>query len=526
MNRRVPAVFLLLLTFTVSMLAQAPASATADVVSLDAYVNNALKTFEVPGMAVAVVKDGKVVYSKGFGIRRLGHPEKVDDHTLFQIGSTTKAMTVAGLATLVDQGKLKWDGPVRDYMPSFQMYDPYVSKEITVRDLLTHRGGLGMGEGDLLLFPPSKLTRAQLIERMKNMKPLWGFRTHWAYCNLCFVTAGQLIPAVTGQSWEDYMKAHIFGPLGMNETRLTIVGATPEENIASAHEIVDGKITVVPWDVLDNAAPAGSVVSNVTDMAKWITVQLNRGKLPNGERLFSESDSREMWTGVSTMPLRKTVIPGNEPLDQNFHEYALGWSVWDYRGQKVLEHSGGVTGQITEVVLVPGKNFGFVLFSNTPAIDEFVVPSVMYRVLDEYIGVTPEDWTSRFKASQQRMIKADAEDQQKAGAARDANSKPSLPVERYAGTYTDPWFGEVDLTMEGGHLVFAVPWSPRLTGDVEHWQHDTFVVKFRDKTVPDAYLYFSTNPDNSIDRARMLPVSSLADFSYDFQDLELKPVKK
>jgi CubicO group peptidase (beta-lactamase class C family) len=492
---------------------------------LDAYVERALKTFEVPGMAVAVVKGGKVVYAKGFGVRRLGSPDKVDANTLFQIGSTTKAMTVAALATLVDQGKLKWDGPVRDYMPSFQMYDPYVSKEITVRDILTHRSGLGMGEGDLLLFPPSNLTRPQLIARMKNIKPLWSFRTHWAYCNLCFVTAGELIPAITGKSWEEYIQSNVFRPLGMNDTRVTVSGMKPTDNIAAAHEIVDGKVTIVPWDVIDNAAPAGAVVSSVNDMSKWIAVQLNHGKLPNGERLFTEADSREMWSGVSLRPLRPAT-PGFELLRKNFNEYALGWGVWDYRGQKIIEHSGGVTGMITEVVLVPGMDLGLVLFANTPANNELAVPSVMYRVLDEYLGAGLEDWTSKYKVMQQKMLQDDANEQKKAATSRDADSKPSLALEKYAGEYSDPWFGEARLTMENGKLVFSVPWSPRLIGDVEHWQHDTFVIHFRDKTVPDSYLYFSMNPDNSIERAKMAPVSALADFSYDFQDLELKPVGK
>jgi CubicO group peptidase (beta-lactamase class C family) len=516
--------FILSVLLVVSIASLAQQKATPTPLPLDAYIENALKVFDVPGMAVAVVKDGKVAYSKGFGVRRIDRSTKVDERTLFQIGSTTKAMTSAALATLVDQGKLNWDGQVRDYMPSFQMYDPYVSKEITVRDLLTHRSGLGMGEGDLLLFPSSNLTRPQLIERMKNMKPLWSFRTHWAYCNLCFVTAGELIPAVTGKSWEDYVTAQLFAPLGMTDTRLSVKGLGENDDIAAAHEIVDGKVQVVPWDEIDNAAPAGAVVSNVRDMAKWIAVQLAHGKLPDGRRLFSEASSREMWQGVSIRPARAEGT--TDATVRRFNEYALGWSVWTYRGQRVIEHSGGVTGMITEVVLVPERNFGFVVFSNTPANNEGVVPAVMYRILDDYLGVAPGDWTAKYKQQQEKMLKADSEARSKASGTRDANSTPSLALEKYAGTYRDPWFGEADLKMENGHLVFSVPWSPHLLGDVEHWQHDTFVVRFRDKTVPDAYLYFSLTPDNTIEHAKMSPVSALADFSFDFQDLEFKPEKK
>jgi CubicO group peptidase (beta-lactamase class C family) len=500
--------------------AQAPATQP-----LDAYIEQALKAFDVPGMAVAVVKDQHVVYSKGFGLRKAGRPERVDVGTLFQVGSTTKAMTTAALATLVDDGKLKWDGPVRDYLPTFQMYDPYVSREMTVRDLLSHRSGLGMGEGDLLLFPPSNLSRGELVSRMKYLKPLWSFRTHWAYCNLCFVAAGELIPVLTGKSWEEYIQARIFGPLGMRDSRVSSKGLDAVADVAAPHELIDGAVTPVPWDVIDNAAAAGAVVSNVSDMSKWIAVQLNHGAMPNGERLFSEASGREMWQGVSIRPM---TLPAGVPdaTRRRFSEYALGWFVWDYRGHQVIEHSGGVTGMITEVVLVPERNFGFVIFSNTPAANAGVVPAVMYRLLDDYMGVTPENWIDTFKAIQQKALEGDRQALARSAGAREAGGKPSLPLERYAGTYRDDWLGEAEVRMEGGRLVFSVSWSPHLTGDIEHWQHDTFVVKFRDRTVPDAYIYFSLRPDSTIDRARMAAVSALADFSFDFQDLELRPARR
>lgn len=360
---------------------------------------------------------------------------------------------------------------------------------------------------------------------MKHLKPLWSFRTHWAYCNLCFVAAGELIPALTGKSWEEYIQARIFGPLGMRASRVTARGLEGAPDVAAPHELIDGVVTPVPWDVIDNAAAAGAVVSNVSDMSKWIAVQLNHGAMPSGERLFSEASSREMWQGVS---IRPATAPSAIPAAalRRFSEYALGWFVWDYRGHQVIEHSGGVTGMITEVVMVPERNFGFVVFSNTPAANAGVVPAVMYRLLDEHLGVTPENWIDTFKAVQQKALEGDRQALATSAGAREVDGRASLPLERYAGTYRDEWLGEAEVKMEGGRLVFSVSWSPHLTGDIEHWQHDTFVVRFRDKTVPDAYLYFSLRPDSTIDRARMAAVSALADFSFDFQDLELRPVKR
>lgn len=498
-------------------------SRTALTESLDSYLERALRTFEVPGIAVAVVRDGKPVYSKGFGVRRFGAPDKVDENTLFQIGSTTKAFTVATMATLVDEGKLKWDSPVRDVMKTFEMYDPYVSREITVRDLLSHRSGIGEGEGDLLIIPPSTLTAPELVARMKYLKPAWGFRSHWAYCNICFIAAGELIHTASGQTWEEAVKTRILAPLGMNATRTSIRGLTTADNVASAHVLIEDKVTPVPWDVLDNAAPAGAIVSSVSDMSKWIAVQLAHGKIAGSEkRVFTDADSREMWTGAAVRTIYPQE-PGMEATQRHFNEYGLGWFLWDYRGERIVEHAGGVTGMVTEVVLVPDKNFGFVVLANPPA-DGLIIEAVMYRVLDEYLGAKTEDWTTKYKAVQQKGLKEYLEARAAEKAARDANAPPSLPLEKYAGKYSDPWFGEAALSQENGKLVFTVPWSPHLTGDVEHWQHDTFVVHFRDKTVPDAYLYFSLNPNNSIERAKMMPVSSFADFSFDFQDLELKPV--
>src|SRR5947208_2634300 len=271
---------------------------------LDAYVARVLKTFEVPGLSVAIVKDGKVVMAKGYGVRKLREPALVDENTLFGIGSNTKAFTTAALATLVDEGKISWDDPVYERLPGFQMYDPYVSHEMTIRDLLTHRSGMGLGEGDLLFWPHSTYSRDEIIHKLRFMKPASSFRSRYAYDNLLYMTAGQIIPSVTGTSWDDYIRQNIFTPLGMTHSVASNKLFKPGDDYASPHSRVDGKLQVIPLEDLDNAGPAGAINSCAADMARWVQVQLNRGKFVDREgHLFTEQRSREMWTPQTILPI-------------------------------------------------------------------------------------------------------------------------------------------------------------------------------------------------------------------------------
>src|ERR1700733_6543076 len=270
---------------------------------LDSYIANSMRTFEVPGMAVAIVKDGKIVLAKGYGVRKLGDPTPVDEFTLFGIGSNTKAFTTAALATLVDEGKLSWDDPVYQRLPGCVMYDPYVSHEMTIRDLLTHRSGMGLGEGDLLFWPHSTYTREEIIYKLRFMKPASSFRSHYAYDNLLYMTAGQIIPAITGVSWDDYIQQHIFAPLGMEHSTVSNAAFKPGDDYAFPHERLDGKLRVISFDVLENVGPACSINSCAEDMAKWIQLRLNHGKFAARDgRLFSEQQSKEMWTPQTILP--------------------------------------------------------------------------------------------------------------------------------------------------------------------------------------------------------------------------------
>jgi CubicO group peptidase (beta-lactamase class C family) len=502
----------------------AQSSGTAPPSDLDAYVASSMKTFDVPGIAVAVVKDGKIVVAKGYGVRKLGYSTPVDEFTMFGIGSNTKAFTTAALATLVDEGKLTWDDPVYQRLPGFVMYDSYVSHEMTIRDLLTHRSGMGLGEGDLLFWPHSTYTREEVIYKLRFMRPQSSFRSHYAYDNLLYMTAGQIIPAVTGTSWDDYIRQRIFGPLDMNHSNVSNTLFKSGDDYAFPHSNVDGKLQVIPFGQLDNAGPAGSINSCAADMAKWVQLQLNRGKFVDRDgHLFSEQRSKEMWTAQTILPIGDAPPP-LAGLKANFADYALGWGLRDYHGRKLVGHTGGVGGFVSRVMLVPEENLGVIVLTNAEQSGAF--DSILYHVLDSYFHLPPTDWIAAYKSLKDQEDKDAAETMKKAEGSRDATSKPSLPLEKYAGVYNDAWYGPITIRMENGGLVISFDHTPTMIGDLQHWQHDTFKAHWRVRTIEDAFLTFSLNPDGSVDSAKMAAVSPLADFSFDYQDLLLRPAEK
>ena len=491
---------------------------------LDEYVARSMKAFEVPGMAVAIVKDGKVVMLRGYGARKLGDPTPVDEHTLFGIGSNTKAFTAAALATLVDEGKISWDDPVYERLKGFEMYDPYVSKEMRIRDLLCHRSGLGLGEGDLMFWPQTTFTRDEVVHRLRYLKPATSFRTTYAYNNLMFLTAGQVVAEVSGKSWDDYLSEKIFLPLGMKNTNTSTNAFREGEDWAWPHSKVEGKLQTIPFENLDNAGPAGSINSSVADMSKWVLLQLNHGKIPGTEtQIFSEKSSREMWAQQMVVPVG-TAPPELKGLQAHFAGYGMGWGLRDYKGRKLVAHTGGVAGYVTRVMLVPEESLGVVILTN--AEEDGAFDAVLFHILDAYLGGSTQDYISAFKAVEDRGQKEADETMSKASQARAADSKPSLPLENYAGDYSDPWYGKVTIRPENGGLTMKLDRTSKGLADLQPWQYDTFKAHWRDRTVEDAFVTFTLKPDGSVDHFTMVAVSPLADFSFDFQDLYFTPAAK
>lgn len=502
-------------------LQQKPSQAPAD---LDTTVARAMAAFEVPGIALAIVHGDQIVIAKGYGVRRLGEPAPVDSQTLFGIASNTKVFTAAALGLLVEEGKIGWDSPVIDYLPWFQMWDPYVTRELTVRDLLVHRSGLGLGAGDLLWWPPSTYDRKEIVRRLRFIKPATSFRSAYAYDNVLYLVAGEVIEKISGLTWEQFVTERILKKVGMMTSEVRYLSASNNGNVAGTHAKVEGVVRLVKPMDSDNTNPAGGINSNAEDMARWMLVHLNRGRLADGSQLFSEKTARELATLVTPMP-----VPVPQPelmaLMPNFQGYALGLSVHDYRGKKIVTHTGGLPGYVSKVTLVPELGLGIAVLTNQESGEAY--SSLTWHIVDHYLGAPPRDWVDAYIKIRARQEARTAEALKKASDARNAASKPSLSLEKYAGTYTDAWYGDIKIALEDSRLVLSFAKTPVLIGDLEHWQYDTFIVRWRDRELrADAYLTFALNPDGTIDQAKMRAVSPETDFSFDFHDLLLKPAKK
>jgi CubicO group peptidase (beta-lactamase class C family) len=489
------------------------------------------KQVGVPGMSVAIVENDKVTFARGFGVRKLGAPEKVDADTIFPNGSTGKAFTVADLAILVDQGKLKWDDKVTDHLPGFQMYDPWVTREMTVRDLLVHRSGLGLGEGDLLFVPRTNLSRAESVRRLRYLKPATSFRSGFAYDNVLYMVAGQMIEAMTGDTWEKFTREHMLAPAGMSNSTSDEDARFSNPNRAYPHARMNGGLRGTgDQELLDerdelgrNGAPAGGLAVSANDMARWMRIQLDGGKLPDSDaHLFSQAARDEMWTPLTIIPTR----PRSGPLaaaTPNFDLYALGWGIRDYRGVKLVSHGGAVFGFQTEVMLIPEKNVGFYITINSE--DGEILLGLTYELLDHYLGAPFSDWPAKFVALKKKKIEGGLKALSQT-AAKPAPVGPSLPLDGYAGTYTDPWYGNIEVGQKDGKLTIDFKSTPRMEGTLEHWQYDSFKTDFTDKTIEPAYVTFGLDASGKVERVTMKAVSPIADFSWDYHDLLFTPAAK
>lgn len=500
---------------------------------LDAYVETVRRTFDVPGIAVAVVQDGRIVLERGWGERSIETREPVDAHTMFAIASNTKAFTAASLSILADEGKLELDDRVIEHLPWFRMSDPYITGEMRVRDLLVHRSGLSLGAGDLLFWPATTYSTEDVARRLAHVPVKGGFRDRYAYDNILYGVAQLVIEQASGQPYEQFLRKRIFGPLGMRETRFNSDAIRPGDNVATGHAKADFKdLRTVPTLTWSNVAGAGGIYSSVHDLTKWMNLQLAGGVIEKGaaggegegaKRLFSEQRQREMWSMATPIPIPKPPVPELAPATPGFLGYGEGWNLSDYRGERLVWHTGGWPGMVSRLTLVPGRKLGVVVLTNQEVGAAF--NAVTLRVLDTMLGAPATDWTAAYeKAVAAQKGKAD-EDWNKHLAARDASSTPSLPLARYAGAWRDPWYGDIAIRQGRKGLEIAFSKTAQLVGDLEHWQHDTFIVRWRDRALnADAFINFALDPDGKPVGATMEAISPLTDFSFDFQDLALKPV--
>lgn len=495
---------------------------------IDALVQRTLTTFDVPGIAVAVVKDGKVVHSKGYGVRSMKTGAPVDENTLFGIASNSKAFTSAALGILMDEGKLTWDDKVIDHIPEFRMYDPYVTEAFTIRDLLTHRSGLGLGAGDLMFWPDSSnFTMKDIIHNLRYLKPVSGFRTKYDYDNLLYMVAGEVIERVSGQTWSEFVEERIMKPLQMNRSAGSYTGLADKVNVIDAHAPVNGKVQVISRDMFRFGYAAGGINSSVADMSKWVIAQLNKGKYGDNrsKQLFSENVHAEMWSPQTILPVGPIPTP---PYNTHFAAYGLGWELSDVKGLKQVTHTGGLAGMVTQVTLLPELQLGIIVFTNQQSGAAF--SAVTNTIEDSYLGLPPTDWVARYservKKGQEEAEKITKNIWEGIAKAQKANTT-KVDFANYAGTYRDRWFGDVVLSEANGRWWFRSVRSPKLTGELFHYKGNTMVVKWNNRSLDaDAYVTFSVDDQMKPVSIKMKPISPLTDFSFDFQDLDLQRVKE
>jgi CubicO group peptidase (beta-lactamase class C family) len=507
----------------------APAVALpAQLQDLDAYVDGVRRTFQVPGIAIAVVEDGEIVFARGWGERALGEGP-VDGHTLFAIASNTKAFTATALNMLAEEGKLSIDDRVIDHLPWFRMADAYVTREMRIRDLLAHRSGLSLGAGDLLYWPTTDYSTREVAERLRNVPLKGGFRDRYAYDNILYAVAQLVVEQASGQSYEAFLRTRIFEPLGMRETRYNSDALQPGDRVATGYALADFKdLQPAPRLTWHNASGAGGLYASAHDMAIWMRAQLAGGAYRDAQgverRLFAEKTRQQMWQVITPMAVSTPAVPELLPMKPNFLGYGQGWMLSDYRGHKLVWHTGGWPGMVSRLTLVPERKLGVVVLTNAELGGAF--NAVTLRVLDAYLDAPKTDWNAAYGAALAKSRQNADDSWAKHQAARAKRSTPSLPPSGYVGVWRDPWYGDVTIEQVDGRLRMQFTRTKSLAGTLEHWQHDTFIVRWDERWLnADAFVSFALDADGQPREARMEAISPNTDFSFDFQDLVLTPVR-
>lgn len=478
-----------LATLAVAAVVQ-PGTAVANGMSskeIDQLVTRTMETFQVPGMAVGILKDGEVIHAKGYGIREVGKNGKVNPKTLFAIASTGKSMTTAALALLVDEGKISWGDKVIDHIPEFRLYDPWVTREFTVKDLLIHNSGLGLGAGDLMMFPSPAFSRQEIISRLRHLKPVSSFRSEYAYDNLLYIVAGEVIASVSGMPYEEFIDERIFMPLNMNHCSANLVDLADHTNIAAPHMVRDGILETTEPDVIVGEqnvfAAAGGIQCSIESILKWHAMHLSKGKFPDGETFLSEVQQTEIMTAQTITPVNGL---SRDWFKTSFSAYGLGWALSDVFGAKIEQHSGGLLGMLSINAMVPDQGLGIAIYTNQQA--GYARPAILYSILESYLADEKTDWVTKFyEVKQERLTEA----AKVVPDLKETTFTPSGSLDRYVGTYRDSWFEDIKITLSEDGLYFASLRSERLKGKMIPFKSDLFIVQWDDRTLDaDAYVRF------------------------------------
>lgn len=450
----------------------------------DKFVNGLIDEWKVPGLAIAIVKDGKVILSEGFGLRDMKNNLEATPETLFAIGSCTKALTATSIGILVDEGKLEWDRPVKEYLPDFRMYHSYVTENMTARDLLTHRSGLSRHD---LVWYGAELTRKELYDRLRYLEPSKPFRTVYQYQNLMYMAAGYLIGQVSGGTWENFVREHILGPLGMENSNFSVNDSQESLDFALPYVNSDESINEVPFRNIDAMGPAGSINSSVTDMAKWVLANLNAGK-HNDKQIVSEGSLRQIYSPYMVVP---EPIKYDEALNVT---YGMGWGISSYRGYFLMDHGGGIDGFSALVSMMPRNNIGMVILTNlggTP-----ISRIIAYNVYDRLLDLDEIEWNGRIRDEVEKVKKQAEENKKNAETDRKTGTRPSHSLEDYAGDFVNPAYGTISISAESDHLEFKFR---SVCVPIEHYHYDVFHVVSKETIGLDTKISFSTDIHGNIE---------------------------
>jgi CubicO group peptidase (beta-lactamase class C family) len=468
-----------------------------DLRDLDAYVTRGVRDWHIPGLAIAVVKNDSIVFAKGYGVRELGKPGAVDAGTRFAIGSTTKAMTVVALGMLVDEGKVRWDAPVISYLPNFRVGDPYVTRELTVRDLLTHRGGLGNADQ---LWASAGYSAEEIFERVATLPPAYSLRSRFLYQNIMYAVAGEVVEAASGMPWDKFLETRIFEPLGMTGTEATLAALKGQSNVATPHAEIGDTIRPITNRPVDAVAPAGSIWSSVADMAKWARFILDSGRV-GGKRLLEEATFREL---LSPQVVAPTAMYATTSLSRpHFFTYGLGWFLHDYRGEAVAMHTGSIDGMSALIGLIPERRLGVYVLANLDHAE--LRHALMYRVFDMDIGNPTRDWNAEVLALFARLERQSDSAREQQEQRRVSGTQPSLPLERYAGTYTHPTYGNATVAVRQNQLHFT--YGRGRVGTLRHWHYDTFQAQWEDIRMSPSMVVFAPDGAGGISSVRAFGIT-------------------
>jgi CubicO group peptidase (beta-lactamase class C family) len=460
----------------------------APLTGFDTYVTKAMQDWKVPGLAIAIVKDTGVVFIKGYGTRTMETQQPVDEHTLFAIGSASKAFTATLIAMYVDSGRMRWDAPATEYLPSLEMYDPYVARELTVRDLLTHRSGLARGDQ---MWYATDFSRDEILRRVRFLRPTWSMRSRYGYQNIMYLAAGQAVAKVGGTSWDDLVRDRIFTPLGMSESNTSTRALAGNANVATPHADIQDTLRVLPWHNIDNIAPAGSINSSVHDMAKWVRFQLAQGKV-GGKSIVSASALAETHTPQMVVPLSNDAKQIN-PFT-HLASYGMGWMLQDYRGREIRQHGGNIDGMSAYVAFLPEEKLGIVALTNANGSPLATIATL--RAIDAFLAAPPRDWSAEYLKVRTRQMAANKETETRRLAQRMSGTKPSLSLEKYAGVYADSMYGEAKVIAENGRL--RATYGTMFDGELEHWHYDTFRATWKARNMGRTFLTFALDSDGKV----------------------------